>query len=493
MPMRKPANDLRPWPISQFCRDQSARLGFDPDHPEQMIATPNREAAQLFAPKSANPTGRRSPARFVAGLAVGGIANLCPDRAFAADTWALDQPTPPMDLVEPFPSPPDDSSELFPAPTLQAAPEITFEPVLTPHVLPALPELDTPPLINPIPAILPPERGSDLIPASPPPADMSWADTALETLLSPDMIWAAAPELLSAGAAWLIWRELRRWRAAMSPPSNAQPELDTDEHEENPMGQDETCIEDSNEERCPWMISVGGASHTGQVRTENQDACAVRDIAPGVALAITCDGVGGHPGGRAAARYASRKLKSRIDMALIIGLSPEEAILDALNTCAKQMAEDGIEGLTTALVALVEGDRLTWAGLGDGRICIIHPDGMSQDLLAPHHALNAPSNVITAHLGAGKAFTPRLGSLRIEPKSLVFTMSDGAGDMFNLAGIAAKRKIYLKALKNCGPDLFASNILDRLEALMHPNTKVPLHTDNLTMTVCFNQLVEADQ
>jgi hypothetical protein len=220
-----------------------------------------------------------------------------------------------------------------------------------------------------------------------------------------------------------------------------------------------------------------------QVRKENQDAYAVRDIADGIAFSTTCDGVGGRPGGRTASRYCSRKLKTRVAMALISGLSAEDALLDALANSPDQMEEDGIEGLTTALMALIEEDRLTWAGLGDGRICIIHPDGMAQDLMAPHHAPNLPSNVITAHLEAGRAFTPRLGSIRVEPGSLIFTMSDGAGDLFNLEGIAARRKQIVEQIHKAGPEIFCDNLLSHLEGLKDKETGQPLHSDNLTLTV----------
>lgn len=411
-------SDLHPWPISQACRDQSAALGFDPDHPEQMTATPNLEANAILA---ASPRKSSSPVKPVVATAIGGSAVGYPGCSKAAPTWEVIEPAP-ITIVE-----------------------------VPPLVAPSTPSIDWPAIYAAIEPILP-----------------------------------HLPTMALVGSAILIWRELRRFNRAQA----SAADLANEEHEETPMVDSAAAGATVEDPKPEFNLLIGGASHTGKVRTENQDAYTVREIAAGNGLAIVCDGVGGHPGGRAAARYAARKLKGRIEMGLIVGLNPEEALEEALGHVAEQMAADGIEGLTTALITHLGGEHLTWAGLGDGRIAVIHPDGMHQDLMAPHHALDQPSNVITAHLEAGKFHRPRLGSLRAAPETLIFAMSDGAGDLLDLGAIAKNRKTYLKVLREIGPELFCGQILDRLEALTIPGSTVPLHSDNLTITVAMNTRVE---
>lgn len=370
---------------------------------------------------------------------------------------------------------------------LEMTAPIVQEPLLYPDAILRLPlrltagepthAVDAEPRLNPHPPIVIPSPNSvDEVAPTP-----DGFETELKQLLG--KTWPQIPNLLLALFAGLIWREIR----AANRPKPAEQTIELTP--QDPLDEEDVMPEqiEEKEVQSPWIAIVGGSSHRGQTRSENQDAYAVREIADGITFAGSFDGVGGQPGGRTASRYASRKVKSRIAMGLTVGLDVEDAILEALGNCPDQMADDGIEGLTTALVAVTEEDRLTWAGLGDGRICVIHPDGMSQDLLAPHNAPDMPSNVITAHLEAGKHFTARLGSIRLEPGSLVFTMSDGAGDLFNLEGLATRRKQIIQQIKSCGPELFCDGLLTHLEGLTHKDTGAILHSDNLTMTV---QLVE---
>lgn len=466
------SSDIRPWPISQPCREQSARLGFDPDNPEQMIAVRNAEAEELLALINGGAAPKGSILSLLKfNVALVALLAVSPDIA-GADIYAVPEKLTPS-MVAQFPLDPPSWTPTV-KPVLQDAKKSAKQAAFVPFIIENRYGDHHPSLI-----IKPP-----LLPAT------SKTTSAPENTLNAQsmipVIWAAFPQLLLAAAALLIWRELRAMRRG-----DASVELNEEpKHEETDMDAEVTDDQEFEVLTSPWRVLVGGASHCGQVRKENQDAYAVREISDGIALAITCDGVGGRPGGRTASRYCSRKLKARITMGLTIGLSAEDALLDALDHCAEQMEEDGIEGLTTALVALVDGDRLTWAGLGDGRICVIHSDGMAQDLMAPHHAPNLPSNVITAHLEAGRSFTPRLGALRLEPGALILTMSDGAGDLLDLHGLAGRRKQLVKQVRKAGPEIFCDNLLSHLESLTEKETDQLLHSDNLTLTVALIELEE---
>ncbi|RUS63666.1 hypothetical protein EGN72_03215 [Pseudorhodobacter sp. E13] len=466
------SSDIRRWPISDACQVQSARLGFDPDTPEQMIATRNAQAEQLLALiHGGQPQQKTGRSHLMIGVALAALMFVLPDTV-NADVYAIPEKLNPPATLQ-FPPDPPVWQPLDLPETSNEEKESAEDGA--PRDAIALPRVDPhPPLTirtNP----------------SAETAQPSWRPEVLISFPSLNEFFAALPQLLLAGVAWLIWRELRAIRREKHAETTEQ---EMQESKDGDMD-DNISGEEQEDVRSPWRVTVGGASHCGQVRKENQDAYAVRDVADGIAFAATCDGVGGRPGGRTAARYCSRKLKSRVTMGLTVGLSAEQALLDALASCPNQMEEDGIEGLTTALLALVDGDRLTWTSLGDGRICIIHPDGVAQDLMAPHHAPNMPSNVITAHLEAGRTFTPRLGSMRVEPGSLIFTMSDGAGDLFNLHGLAARHKQIVEQIHKAGPEIFCDNLLSHLESLKDKETGQPLHSDNLTLTVMLVENEEA--
>ena len=83
------SSDIRRWPISQHCLDQSKELGFDPNIPDQMIATRNTEAEEflaLFQDHVGNSSKLRS--RLMISIAAATIALAVPNEA-NADVYAV--------------------------------------------------------------------------------------------------------------------------------------------------------------------------------------------------------------------------------------------------------------------------------------------------------------------------------------------------------------------------------------------------------------------
>lgn len=233
----------------------------------------------------------------------------------------------------------------------------------------------------------------------------------------------------------------------------------------------------------PTRLMIGGASRMGLIRAENQDAFGLAAPFCGSGALVVCDGVGGHRGGREAARFAVGQLTAALKRRDLHKAFSTQICARAIATTRRAFASDGISGLTTAIVVTISGRWLHYAVLGDGALTVIHGDGMIQQLLAPHHARGAPENVITAYLSAERCFTPRLGSVRLEPGAMVLAMSDGASDLLPVDWIADGQDRFAELIRTRGADWLAENLLCKVEAARDEETGELLHTDNMTLVI----------
>lgn len=123
----------------------------------------------------------------------------------------------------------------------------------------------------------------------------------------------------------------------------------------------------------------GSRTDVGYVREHNEDNLLV---AP--PLYVVCDGMGGHEGGEVASEIAvdtiSRLAPAELD-AEALGRAVEEA-----NLAVIQGARDGIgkEGMgTTCTAAMLEGEKLVIAQVGDSRAYLLH-NGVLQQITRDH-------------------------------------------------------------------------------------------------------------
>jgi len=239
----------------------------------------------------------------------------------------------------------------------------------------------------------------------------------------------------------------------------------------------------------PTMLwQAGGHTRTGLVRKENQDAIRTGVTESGTAILVVCDGVGGEPGGAEAAQFAADFCLENLKSKLLDVVPDEQVCVDTLNECQKAFATQKVPGLTTAILALCHDAYVYYAILGDGGLDITHSDGMVQHCLAPHHSINAPSNVITAYLSNEKdeRFIPRSGSVRCETGTLVLAMSDGASDHIATHQIGANLETYQALIGAHGIDHLARQLLLQLEAAKDPKTDILVHSDNMTLAIASN-------
>lgn len=162
-------------------------------------------------------------------------------------------------------------------------------------------------------------------------------------------------------------------------------------------------------------FSWAAATDVGRLRSENQDDWLVERTSRGLLFAVA-DGMGGHPNGAWAARFACR--------GLLVGIAtapPEEplslaALTGALNDRLRSEAEAlGTPGAgTTLTAALLDGRTLRWVHVGDTRLYRF--DGRALQLVTTDHNLAAEpgghprlANVLTRCVGMAGELHPDAG------------------------------------------------------------------------------------
>lgn len=231
------------------------------------------------------------------------------------------------------------------------------------------------------------------------------------------------------------------------------------------------------------LISVGGSTHKGQVRDENQDAYAVGRLSPETGIMVVCDGVGGHPGGAEAAQTAVRYLMTYIS---VQDKKHEDHLVllnQALEDLQHAFAMASVEGMTTVIVALCHRNKLYYATLGDGELIVLFPDQMYQRLVVPHHAFDAPSNIITAYVSGTEVFTPRLGLLHLPDHSMVLSMSDGLSDLFPVENIQEHLQTYRNFALSKSVDSLCEHLINSIEFSRDEVSGAWLHSDNMTLAM----------
>jgi len=134
-------------------------------------------------------------------------------------------------------------------------------------------------------------------------------------------------------------------------------------------------------------LVIGKRSHKGMRREINEDSLAIpRGIAPQLLarkgmLYIVADGIGGHKAGKTASQMATRVVMREYysDSSPDIVQSLERAIQVANAEIYSKAQNPGYEGMGTTLVAAVlKGNRLLVANVGDSRAYLIRGQRIKQ-------------------------------------------------------------------------------------------------------------------
>lgn len=224
-----------------------------------------------------------------------------------------------------------------------------------------------------------------------------------------------------------------------------------------------------------YDLRVGARTHTGKVRTENQDRMG-RFPSPFGELFIVADGMGGHLGGATAAAMTVDGISSRIQQANI-ATSPAEALKRAAEAANSEIHARAVSGDksvaemgSTVVMGLVSGRQITIAHAGDSRAYLFHDDKLSKltrdhsvvqrmvdhNLITEEQARNHPdSNVITRALG----MNPTLELEVADPIHL----ASGDGILFcsdGLCGYVDDNVIEQTILAGDDPQRIADHLID---------------------------------
>lgn len=184
------------------------------------------------------------------------------------------------------------------------------------------------------------------------------------------------------------------------------------------------------------VTSFGSRTDVGCTREQNEDSLVVQPP-----LFVVADGMGGHAAGEVASEIAvttiSECAPERAD-AEELGMAVEQANRDIINAA---LAGEGREGMgTTCTAAMLEGNQLVIAQVGDSRAYLLHGGKLTQltrdhSLMAnmieagqitPEEARVHPSrSVITRALGSDPLTTPDLYEINVEDGDRLLLCSDG--------------------------------------------------------------------
>ena len=188
------------------------------------------------------------------------------------------------------------------------------------------------------------------------------------------------------------------------------------------------------------LTSVGSRTDIGCLRDHNEDSLVVTPP-----LFAVADGMGGHAAGEVASEIAVRVLSE---------LAPEHPDVEALgraieeaNRAVIQAAREGRgrQGMgTTMTAAMLEGERLVIAQVGDSRAYLLHQGKLQQltrdhslmaDMieagqLTPEEARTHPQrSVITRALGSDAHLHPDIYEINVETGDRLLICSDGLSGM----------------------------------------------------------------
>ena len=217
------------------------------------------------------------------------------------------------------------------------------------------------------------------------------------------------------------------------------------------------------------MLTAHGVTHTGHVRKTNEDTLLI-DLDLG--LFLVADGMGGHAAGDVAAHLTADTVRSFVarsrdgdNCTWPFGIDPDSSLAANRLRTAVQLANrrvfreserrDEYSGMgSTMVAALIEDDRMAFAGVGDSRVYAYTDAGLTQlttddswvaTMLARDPEADAASlathpmrHVLTNSIGAREETDVEIGERTLADGQVLLLCSDGLHgglDDETLAGI----------------------------------------------------------
>lgn len=197
------------------------------------------------------------------------------------------------------------------------------------------------------------------------------------------------------------------------------------------------------------VIKVFGDTHTGLVRTHNEDAFG---ISPELSLYIVADGLGGHAGGEVASRLAVEVLQKNILSDYHILREKRSNLISAIKLANKKIIQEAskdyrLHDMGTTIVAVkLENDTALVAHVGDSRAYIIREDGITQitkdhtvvedyikaGLLSKEEAFHSPyKNALSRALGTSGDADVDITDIKLRTGDTLILCTDGLTNMMS--------------------------------------------------------------
>ena len=214
------------------------------------------------------------------------------------------------------------------------------------------------------------------------------------------------------------------------------------------------------------MLSYG-ITDVGKRRAANQDNFIIDQRSPSTLLAVVCDGMGGAAGGLEASSIACSVFSDSVEADLAVleerGKSFTPALCEkvlrrgvdvANDAVSRRAAEDpGLAGMGTTLVAaLVVGDRIYAANVGDSRLYAV-TDGVAEQITHDHSYVqllvdvgritpeqaktSANRNIITRAVGTSENVECDVFTIDTLPDAILLC-SDGLTNMLSAEDIGQR-------------------------------------------------------
>jgi len=197
------------------------------------------------------------------------------------------------------------------------------------------------------------------------------------------------------------------------------------------------------------MVEVALVSHPGRVRADNEDY-AYHGETPHGYVGIVCDGMGGEAAGEVAARIAA---DAAFQYLLTPSSSPPEQLLkEAIQTAQNHLLHTANRHPqyqnfgTTIAIALIKGNTLYYAHVGDSRIYLLRRNTLTllteddslvhqmlkEGLITPDQALQHPQkHILSQCLGPRQQPEPHIGQTRLRPADVVLLCTDGLSNLLS--------------------------------------------------------------
>ena len=237
----------------------------------------------------------------------------------------------------------------------------------------------------------------------------------------------------------------------------------------------------------PAQLAVGCSQSVGRQRDHNEDTIFSLSsiLADGaselpIGIFVVADGMGGHQHGELASGAAARAFADYIIRRIITPFvtgdtgSQTESLLEVMENGVKEAQTAVVRkapgGGTTLTAALVLGEQVTMAHIGDSRAYFIYPDGRIQPITQDHSlvrrlvelgqitedeaAVHPNRNILYRALGQAEPFKPDIQSFPMPHPGYMLICSDGLWGTVNEADIFQ----IVTGAKN--PSIACKNLVD---------------------------------